>query len=190
MGGKILSKQFLYFARDGWFPLQTLKAIARNISMTPQDKSFSEEDKIIPAPMSKSALWMIHRISYQTAAEIRLINYNKWSCALKDIKEIQPLFSHLPKGSIPFSYPIIYQQRDKLIKKCQTFGIYLEPSLAAPNRKLTGLLNPNDQFARISDIAESIISLPVHQALEAKKMEWMMAKVIEAVKTIPPINES
>ena len=114
---KILSKQFFYISPEMvGFPLQTLKAIARNISMTPQDKSFSEEDKIIPAPMSKSALWMIHRISYQTAAEIRLINYNKWSCYLKDIKEIQPLFSHLPKGSIPFSYPIIYQQRDKLIK--------------------------------------------------------------------------
>ena len=67
---------------------------------------------------------------------------------------------------------------------CRDFGIYLEPSLAAPLRDVPGLVNDKEPFARLERLAENIISLPLHQSLFENNMDKLIAIVVAGIRKL------
>ena len=55
-----------------------------------------------------------------------------------------------------------------LIKFSAKYGLYLEPTLAAPYTALPNLKNSQEMFPKLSELAQQVVSIPVHQALSER----------------------
>ena len=97
-------------------------------------------------------------------------NYAALNKCVKALSNVEPLFSIFPTDSVPYSYPFRIKGRAKLIRFAAKYGLYLEPTLAPPYQSLPNLVNADEKFPIVEEIAQEIVSAPVHQSLDLKNM--------------------
>ncbi|MEH6525470.1 MAG: DegT/DnrJ/EryC1/StrS family aminotransferase [Sneathiella sp.] len=99
---------------------------------------------------------------------------------LKDVKFATPLFSTLPKGVCPLSFPILVSKQEILCKALNEAQIDATPWWSGYH---LGLDWDNQEAACF--LKDHLISLPIHQYLEPKQIVYM----IETLKKLLENNE-
>ena len=88
----------------------------------------------------------MHRVSLNEQRDLRRRNYRILTEQLKLSTSLKMLFSDFPAGYVPYSLPILVKKRSMLIKFSAKYGLYLEPTLAAPYTALPNLKNSQEMF--------------------------------------------
>ncbi len=142
--------------------------IEYNIDLTSADK---------PMRIQPFSRWIMDHVNLNAQRDLRRRNYQILRDNLRLSSSLKMLFSDFPAGYVPFSFPILINKRSNLIKFSAKFGLYLEPTLAAPYRALPNLKNSKEFFPELSELAEQVVSIPVHQGLSERDMAWI-SKII------------
>ena len=182
--GQLSKSVILAMSKDGYIPMSSMKSLRAKVNRAASEEVRISTDNIAPTPMTKVSSSIMRHSSVSAACEARLSHYRRWTSVLSDLDGVKPIFKSLPDGSVPFSFPILCDNRAALIAYCRDFGIYLEPSLAAPLRNVPGLVNDNEPFARLERLAENIISLPLHQSLFENNMDKLIAIVVAGIRKL------
>ena len=179
--GQLSKSVILAMSKDGYIPISLIKSLRSKMTRSAPKEVRIGLDTITPRPMTKVSSFIMRHSAISEACEVRLSNYQKWASVLSDVESVKPIFKCLPDGSVPFSFPILCDDREFLIAYCRDFGIYLEPSLAAPLKNVPGLVNSKESFHRVKILAEKTISLPVHQSIFEKNMDKMISIVLAGI---------
>lgn len=182
--GQFSKSVILAMSKDGYIPMGAVKSLRAKVSRAAPEEVRISTDNIAPTPMTKFSSSIMRHSAISAACEARLSHYHRWASVLSDIDGVKPVFKSLPVGSVPFSFPILCDKRAALMAYCRDFGIYLEPSLAAPLRDVPGLVNDKEPFARLERLAENIISLPLHQSLFENNMDKLIAIVVAGIRKL------
>ena len=163
---KLLVKDF---ALKGIIPIQLMRAV-----------SISREDKSVYATssfdydMSDLSKFIFKRVKLNEMIAKRRENYQHWLKNIHYLQTFAVLFSELYDGIVPYSFPVIVENRDTLLQKLKAKGVLLEPTLNPPFYALPNLLNGNEQFADVEFLAERFLSLPVYQSINTKIIDKLI----------------
>ncbi|MDD5773361.1 MAG: DegT/DnrJ/EryC1/StrS family aminotransferase [bacterium] len=125
--------------------------------------------------------YIINKLDLDEVIDKRRKNFNYWINILDELPGIKPLFSQLPEGVVPYSFPVLIEKRDEFLIKFENAGMFFEPTLNWTFYNLNNLLNKNEKFSDTQFLAERFLSLPVYQSLDLNKLEKIrkrMAKIL------------
>ncbi len=165
----------LGLASHGFLPLASWKRRTSNLDryLTVED-TLSASDWSAPIEISNFSRKHINKMDVESMGKTRRDNYQFWQKNIPLISGCRALFPPLQEGHVPYSFPLLTQRRDELIRHLYTKGIYLEPTIGPVYRNIDRLTNPDENFAHIETIAEEMISLPVHQALNPLQRDHIL----------------
>lgn len=153
--------------RVGKFPSAAEVAETRSRSFSSAGRS-----PLTIKPMS----WISHRaLRSQNFAECpraRKRNFNWWLERLQGFPGVKPVFDSLPEGVVPFSFPVLVQNRDIVRERMRRRGVYLGAGF--PEAPVVPPTLAND-FANSRYFAENLLELPVHQNLCTQHLEKVAA---------------
>tara|TARA_Y100000588_G_C14270734_1_gene932183 strand:+ start:3213 stop:4364 length:1152 start_codon:yes stop_codon:yes gene_type:complete len=179
----VLKLWTLCLARHGFIPLASWKSARGHI-----DDYLRVEDSIDlaewepPLGISDFSRRLVSKADLSTIAEKRRENYRFWMERLGKFDGAKPLFPNLATGQVPFSFPLLVENRNAIVRAVARRGAYLEPSLSAPFRNIDTLVNGDEPFPEIEAISAQMLSLPVHQSLTLANLDWMWSVVKEALE--------
>lgn len=131
--------------------------------------------------MSSFSQFIINRIDVQAIIQKRRENYHFWHEVINNLGMLTPIYSFLPDGICPYSFPVLIENRDELLNKLRKTGIFLEATFReAPFEEIPNLINKEEPFEDTKFIADRIISLPVHQHLTISLLE----RIADAIKRL------
>lgn len=93
---------------------------------------------------------------------------------IHSVKNVRPIFDHLPRGVCPWGFPILIKSRNKVHRYFRKRGIILPIHWILPS------IIPLDKFPISRFLQEHIITLPVHQGLSLDKL----ALILETLKSV------
>lgn len=159
-------------AQRGIVPLQFLKNIRSNNidDYLCADDKIELENRDQPRKLQWLSQWGLLHADLKFMQLERKKNYAALNKCVKALSNVEPLFSIFPADSVPYSYPFRIKGRAKLIRFAAKYGLYLEPTLAPPYQSLPNLVNADEKFPIVEEIAHEIVSAPVHQSLDLKNM--------------------
>lgn len=127
----------------------------------PGDYYFKPEFR--DARMSIFSRYLLRSFNVARCIEIRRRNYMHFLCHLRDSEQSMPLFSDLPEGVCPLSFPVIVCDRDRVCAELNRSGIPATPWWAGYHQDL-----PWDGFENARFLKNSVLSLPSHQFLDER----------------------
>jgi dTDP-4-amino-4,6-dideoxygalactose transaminase len=170
-------------ARHGLIPLVWWKSVRNRIDdYLRVDDSIDSVAWESPLGMSDFSRRLLLRVDLAAIVEKRRENYRFWMEKLKDFAGTEPLFPDLTIGQVPFSFPVLVDNRDAIVRAVARRGVYLEPTLAAPYRRISTLVNGDEDFSEIEAISARMLSLPVHQSLTFDNLKWVWKIFREAIE--------
>jgi len=179
----VLKLWMMCLARHGLIPLVWWKSVRNRIDdYLRVDDSIDSVAWESPLGMSDFSRRLLLRVDLAAIVEKRRENYRFWMEKLKDFAGTEPLFPDLTIGQVPFSFPVLVDNRDAIVRAVARRGVYLEPTLAAPYRKISTLVNGDEDFSEIEAISARMLSLPVHQSLTFDNLKWVWKIFREAIE--------
>lgn len=110
-------------------------------------------------------------------ADRRRENYLRWSAATMNLPYYRPLFPELPKGCIPYMFPLLIEHPEPHFHWLKQLGmpIFRWDSIVASDC-------PTASRYRLH-----LLHLPCHQSLTENQLDWMIAAIrkLGAGKTVP-----
>jgi perosamine synthetase len=133
----------------------------------------------------KTAMWAPSRITKRVlhlADEREIVhkrreNYLALSAALAESGGLTPLFSRLPPGVCPLAFPLIVENRSPWVAELNARGIAAIAWWSGYHRELNW-----DEFPEASYLKDHLVTLPVHQRLTRKHIEYIGQCVNEISK--------
>lgn len=183
--GSMVRMLVVTMAQKNLFPLRALKNINKdNLDKYIDGEEVNLENWSEPKEMQTISKFSLNRSNLSRIKKKRRENYQFWDKLLRPKFSEIIVFNELDKFSIPYSFPICCCPREKLIRLAAAKGLLLEPSLTSPKREIPGLINPKFPFYQLSELASNIISLPVHQSISPRQLEWAGRIILEILNQI------
>jgi len=183
--GGLLKLLAAHLALKGLLPIATLKSWkggAEDLLRLAPDFSMTSWEP--PSPMSSTSIALADRMDVEGIVTARLQNYqlaHEWALRLGE--KGRPLYKEAPSSAAPFSFPLVCEQRDKLVRMAASHGIYLEPTYNPPYRNVPGLLNPDSVFPVSERLARTLVSIPIHQAISPRLMRRLLKLLDKSLRT-------
>jgi perosamine synthetase len=124
------------------------------------------------ARISLLARWPIRSFDVSAAITARTRNYATYLRLSAGMSGVKPLYSSLPPGSCPLSFPVLVSNRDQIAADLQSRGIGATPWWAGYHQGL--------DFGGFEDacyLKDHVLSLPVHQGLGQEHISYIMAQL-------------
>lgn len=116
--------------------------------------------------ISRTSNSILTRIEYEKQCKLRRKNYLIWENKLKKYG-CQSIISPIDDGTIPSGYPILINQRDKVVQYLETKKIFIKVDW--PKDQLYTKQGEYSNF-----LSENIITLPVNENIDDKKIEFII----------------
>lgn len=124
-----------------------------------------------PRRMSAVSEWMLSRVDMKEMIARRRDNFAYSLLKVRSLPLVEPLYKDLLPGQVPYSFPLRVEGRARVVREAAAAAIVLEPTLAPVNRRQKGLANPDESFNALDNIAEQVVSIPVHQGMTTKALD-------------------
>lgn len=177
---KLLSKEL---AMRNIIPLKSIKKMWSFLNLpksTPVFNPSENEDKYsYNMKMSFFSENIIKKLNMEEIVRKRTNNYDYWLSNINTLPNFTPIYPYLPEGVNPYSFPVMVEERDRLLKRLEIEGI--EPAFNPPFYNLKNLLNKEERFEDSEYIAERLISLPVHQSLNPDLLEKVRRRMVKVL---------
>lgn len=125
--------------------------------------------------MSIFSRMIIRLADYRNIAYIRRYNYARLEKALKNIPGAKPLFSKLGDDIVPYVFPLIVDEPQKIFPKLKMQGV--------PILRFGEILWPgvDEKICTVSaDYSRRVFQFPCHQELTTKEIDWIIDCVSKA----------
>ncbi len=126
--------------------------------------------RLMGARMSSFTARSIRAFSVSETISKRRRNWAVYEELLEDVSAVSPLISELPSDACPMVFPVIAQNRHRIVSDLQALGIGATPWWAGYNRNLDW---QGQTWAM--DLKENVLSLPLHQFLAQPHLEYIVA---------------
>jgi perosamine synthetase len=120
---------------------------------------------------SAATLAALPRIVDPAAADVRRAHFARYLELLGDF--VLPAFAKLPAGTSPFVFPLLVQDKPKMLERLRRRRIRALNLWSAPHPSL-----PADEFATSMELRRTVVGLPVHQELRPGDVD----RVVRAVR--------
>jgi dTDP-4-amino-4,6-dideoxygalactose transaminase len=120
-------------------------------------------------------------VSCEEIVRRRRGNYLRLAAALDGIKGVRLLYHELPEGVCPLSLPLLVSNRDACVEVLQARGIAAFPWWAGFHRN--GL--DWSRFPEACWLKHNMLTLPVHQGLDDRHLNYMVETVAEVLRPSP-----
>lgn len=168
-------------AKDGLW--RGLKRLRSGGAQAPRLAPASSESgtEFDPAWVDKRASWCARRllrmVSSRRIVERRRAHYRQLEQALRDLPGCRPLFARLPEGACPWLFPLLVDDPEPAFARLCAWGV--------PVTRFASSLWPGvdaTTCAASAHLSRHVLAFPVHQELRADEVEWLVARVREAVR--------
>ena len=110
-----------------------------------------------PAPMSIVSRGLLKRMDIGRIVETRRRNFNHLLSALGDSEDVRPLYSSLPEGICPLGFPVLAEDRPRLMQHLIENKVYPPVHWELPDAV------SRKEFADAWHVSDRILTLPVDQ---------------------------
>lgn len=163
------------------FIWQRLKSSRHNpaenaIGPSASDGGYDFDGKWLDIRMSWLSRLLIAKASHSRIVASRCANYLKLLEALANVPGIAPLFPNLPKGVVPYMFPAIIADPNRVFPRLKQAGV--------PVLRFGEQLWPGVEAAECSvstEYSRHVIQLPCHQSLRPDELDWMIQKIQRAL---------
>ena len=107
---------------------------------------------------------------------------DNFACYLKllsDISQVQPMFNGLPQGVCPLCFPVVVSNRGQVCRRLKDRSIAAFEWWAGYHR---GFLW--DQYPNACFLKDHVLTLPVHQQLSERHIEYIVHELREALANV------
>ncbi len=125
----------------------------------------------VPYRMSALSEWLLSRADMKAMVARRRQNFAYCLDKVRSLASVEPLFKELSSGQVPYSFPVLVDDRDSIVRRAAAEAILLEPTFAPVDRRRKGLINPEERFDSLDAIAGKLLSIPVHQGLSPDALD-------------------
>ena len=126
--------------------------------------------------ISRSSRMIVSAASKSRMAKNRRENYLKLQSRLGSLPGCRPLFASLPEGVVPYVFPLLVDDPEKVFPRLKEEGI---PVIRFGEYLSLGM---EKGLCRVSeDYSKRVFQFPCHQDLKSEELEWMMSKIEEAL---------
>ena len=167
--------------------LKALRGGRRGAGLAPEvgGQSAGQEGEFDPQwldrEMSPTSRWIVRHTSRDRMAEARRWNYQQMLEALSGLPGSRPLFPDLPRGVVPFVFPLIVERADAVAESLRRqglpitrFGEYLDPEVNLAD------------FPATHRLSRTVLQFPCHQELTRRELEWMIETIRAALVAAGP----
>jgi dTDP-4-amino-4,6-dideoxygalactose transaminase len=109
-------------------------------------------------------------------------NFKFWMERFTDLKGAKPVYSELPDGVVPYSFPFLSTNQKELYGKLSRMGVYLEPTFNYTFYSAAAKEDHNEKFMDVAYLADRLLSLPVHQNLTPGNLEMIWRRLFNEIK--------
>lgn len=154
-------------------------------------KGLPQEPLYVPPDSTSFLPWMAdipmsrlskHFLSHFPLAEIaskRRTNYSYLLERVSGLKGVQPLFSPLPAGVVPWVLPLTIQDSPEMDIELRTLGIPAVTWVSVRDPRISAREFPEAEF-----LYECLVLLPIHQDLEPSQLELVAEAVATVCRTV------
>jgi perosamine synthetase len=168
-------------AKDAlWRGLKRLRANGQPLQRLAPASSESGTE-FDPAWVDKRASWCARRllgmVSSRRIVERRRAHYLQLEVALAGLPGCRPLFSRLPQGACPWLFPLLVDDPEPAFARLCAWGV--------PVTRFASNLWPGVDAGTCeasTNLSRLVLAFPVHQELRADEVDWLVARVREAVQ--------
>jgi dTDP-4-amino-4,6-dideoxygalactose transaminase len=169
-----------------WLPLRAKGAlwglVKRKRSTAPalapdsSDSSFNFDPRWLDKRSSLFARTMLRLASPGRIQALRRSHYARLEEAVRGLNGVRPLHPRLPDGACPWVFPLVASDPEHLFARLKALGV-----------PLTRFGNPQWQgvdaatCANSAMLARQVLALPCHQELTSGEIDWLAARLREAV---------
>ena len=114
--------------------------------------------------------------------ERRRAHYRQLQQALAAVPGLEPLYPELPEGVCPLSLPLLVSDRAAWVAALQAVGIAALPWWAGYHPRSIAW----EAFPEACHLKDHILTLPVHQNLDAPHLAYLAAQVARVARTAAP----
>jgi perosamine synthetase len=125
----------------------------------------------VPRRMSALSEWLLSRVDMNAMVTRRRQNFSYCLEKIRGLPSVEPLFKDLALGQVPYSFPVLVDDRDAIVRSAAREAIVLEPTFAPVDRNRNGVINPEEGFDSLSAMAGKLLSIPVHQGLSSDALD-------------------
>jgi len=162
-----------------WGQIKARKASGvKSLSPGSSDGGFGFDPNWLAIRSSYFARTVLKLTSRRRMAELRRANYLKLFNAVRELPGCRPLFPSLPEGVYPWVFPLVVDDTKRVFKtlKCDgvpiiRFGEYLWQGVDA------------SVCAASVELSQGVLQFPCHQELRPKEIDWIIAKIKDALQT-------
>ncbi len=172
--GKLLAYDL---GRRGLLPVRHLKTLLGRRNPAGDGTPCWTERPPHDRDMSATSRRILAGLDPDEVAACRRERFAYWLEMLPHAGRLRPLYPKFPAGVVPYSFPVLVEGAERLVAALRARGIYLEPTLNSPWYDVPGLTNPKERFPVVEQIAASLVSLPVHQALPLPLIDRIFAEL-------------
>lgn len=135
------------------------------------DGGFDFQPRWIDTRISAFSLRISRLVSTNRIVEKRIKNYQWLSCALADLPNCHRLYPELPKGVVPYVFPLVVDQVDPAFINLRMRGIPLLRWEFLEDEVDSDTCENSHYYSR------HLVQIPCHQELRQAELEWMVDNI-------------
>lgn len=112
----------------------------------------------------RTSNWMVSHTDHSQVMSRRRANYQHWLTGIRDLQGVQPLFSVLPDGVVPYAFPLLTDARGLVFHALKLAGI--------PIWRWEDVAKTECPISQ--DYRLRLLQLPCHQDLSREEIDWML----------------
>lgn len=176
--GKLL-KAILKIKEFTWNSIKRLQKNSDYSSISPSSSEggFGLEQTWIHANTSTPSLMIIKRCNYKRITSKRRANYEKLYTGLANLENAHPLFETLDKEHVPLVFPLFVNNPEQAFDTLKRQGIPIWRFGEFLDEQINQKLCPNSMR-----LSAHVFQFPCHQELTSKELDWMIERIIHAIK--------
>ncbi|WP_229507806.1 hypothetical protein [Massilia sp. Dwa41.01b] len=151
-------------------------AAAPALAPDSSDSSFNFDPRWLDKRSSLFARAMLRLASPTRIRALRRRHYAQLDDAVRGLPGVRPLHPRLPEGACPWVFPLLVDDPEALFARLKALGVPLtrfgQPQWAGVDATTC---------ANSAMLARPVLALPCHQELRPGEIDWLAARLREAV---------
>jgi dTDP-4-amino-4,6-dideoxygalactose transaminase len=176
--GKFL-KAILKVKELTWNSIKRLRksSVSTAISPSSSEGGYGLDQNWIHKNTSTPSLMTIKKSDYKRITSKRRANYEKLYTALVGLENAHPLFDALDKECVPLVFPLFVNSPEQTFDTLKRQGVPIWRFGEFLDEEINQELCPNSMT-----LSAHVFQFPCHQELTSKELDWMIEKIIHAIK--------
>ena len=175
--GKLL-KVLLKAKEQMWKFIKKLRYSERiTISPPSSEGGYGLDENWIHKRISLPSLLVIKNSNYTRIIEKRRTHYNTLLNAFKNLKEAHPLFETFNQEYVPLVFPLFVDEPEQVFEILKQQGVPIWRFGEFLDEQINNELCPNSVT-----LSKHVLQFPCHQELTTQEIEWMIEKILHAIK--------